>query len=275
MTEARRTPPRENIPPVVIKRLSRFTGVYLRGSATPSAGVIAGASPAAPAPTPAPSSDAATPTRTLLDPVRFSTPHDGAAQNADGSYRLATIQGVNVDLLPDDRDPARERLTAGTELTPQYVGARWVADGHGRASSVTPPSLNLTLQTHYGPDANPDSPSGYGRGTTDDDKRSDATMTLGFHEGTHGTAAQQYLRDHPLPVFQGRQGMTVTELQTLGEQHKAAVAEYVRQMTEEVRRQGDCVGHAAGFCSADGQPGASGTPSPSPAPMRSPSPAAQ
>jgi hypothetical protein len=173
-----------------------------------------------------------------------------------------------VDLRPDARDTSLREKTANTEIVPNYVGVTWVAVG-GHASSITPPSLSLAIQTNYGPNANPGDPSGYGRGTTEEDKRAGNT-SLGFHEGTHGAAFQQYLRDHPLPVFEGKKGMTVDELRTLGERHHAAVSEYVQKMTEEVGRQGDCVGKPADFCPPGSQAGASPTPSPSPTPATTP-----
>jgi hypothetical protein len=260
VVESARTGPRDNVRSVSDRRTSRLADRVARGSASPTQQT----SVLTPAAAPTDSANAATSTRSPLDGPHYSTPLNGATQNVDGSYRLTTIQGVNVDLSSDKRDTSLAEKTAETAITPNYVGVQWGPSANGRPSTVTPPSLSFTIETRYGPNANPGDPSGYGRGTTDDDKKTPATTTLGFHEGTHGVAAQQYLRDHPLPVFEGRQGMTVDQLRTLGEQHQAAVAEYVRQMTEEVRRQGDCVGTPADFCPADQPPGAAPSPSPNP-----------
>ncbi len=150
------------------------------------------------------------------------------------------------------------------------MGVQWFEVG-GRATRVTPPTLSFTIQTHFGPGVDPGGPSGYGRGTTEEDRRARNT-SLGFHEGTHGTACQQYLRDHPLPAFEGKTGMTIEKLQSLGEQHKAAVDEYVRRMVADVERQGDCVGEPAKHCATGTEraPLESPSPSPTPAPGATP-----
>jgi hypothetical protein len=69
--------------------------------------------------------------------------------------------------------------------------------------------MTLTIQTFYNKDSNPDSNSGYGRGTTEQDKKRGAT-TLRFHEGSHGKDYIQFLKANRLPLF--KIGMTKSDL---------------------------------------------------------------
>jgi hypothetical protein len=241
-----------------------------RRSASPPGAAKSTPAPAAaptatPTPTPTPSSTSAPAPLPPLDPKRYSTPHDGAADNADGSCRLATIQGIDVDLLPDARDTSLAPKAAATTIESNYVSAKWEQDPKTGAVTITPPSMHFTIQTSYGEQAGPDWLSQYGRGTLPEEVDA-GKNTLEFHEGSHGAACVQYLRDHPLPVFELQPGATIEQYRVARDTHEQAMNSYVTQMRAAVERDGDCVGTPAGPSVCGTATGAAAAPTPTPTP---------
>jgi hypothetical protein len=239
----------------------------------PQPAPTAAATPA-PAATPTPTPTPPTPPLPLLSPQNYSTPHGNAAQNADGSYRLDTIQGIDVDLLPDARNTALNSAAAATRIDANYAVAEWKEDPETHAITITPPSMHFTIQTSYGAAAAPNWISQYGRGTTTTDAATAGHNTLEFHEGVHGTTYVQYLRDHPIPVFPPREGMTFQEFEKARNDHFKAMTDYAKAMDAENVRQGDCIGTQPPFCSPGSQPAATASPTPAvtPATTAAPSP---
>lgn len=80
----------------------------------------------------------------------------------------------------------------------------------GKITKVSAPVWTLTVRTTYRKEANPSAASKYGRGATEADKKAGNT-SVRFHEGSHGSSAIDYIASHPLPVFEGKDGMTTDE----------------------------------------------------------------
>src|SRR5262249_92824 len=112
-------------------------------------------------------------------------------------------------------------------------------------TSVPPPTL--TIQTIYGPKASPKAKSSYGKGTAREDIQAGKT-TLGYHEGSHGAYAVQYLRDNPPPAFAGKVGMSVEAYQEAQAAYDQAMAAYRQALGDYHRVMTDCVGHKEDGC---------------------------
>jgi len=72
------------------------------------------------------------------------------------------------------------------------------------------PVITATLGTEYGPGADPNGKSAYGRGTTDADKTA-GNISLAFHESCHRQDHLNFLKQNTLPKFAGKVGMTAQE----------------------------------------------------------------
>jgi hypothetical protein len=72
--------------------------------------------------------------------------------------------------------------------------------------------------------------------------RSDPRSTrLGFHEGSHGPVYVEYFRNHPIPEFQARVGMTVADFRQASREWNAAMRAYEADVeeTDQVGIPGD------------------------------------
>jgi hypothetical protein len=107
----------------------------------------------------------------------------------------------------------------------------------------------LTLQTTYGPSAGPETKSSYGKGTTKEDIKAGKT-SLGYHEGSHGEYAMQYVKDNPLPKFKGTAGMTVDEFQQAQSEYDDEMEEYRQKLDKYHKLKTDCVGAKEESCEA-------------------------
>lgn len=87
------------------------------------------------------------------------------------------------------------------------------------------PKITATIQTTFATGASPSGKSGYGRGTTDDDKKK-GNVTLGFHESCHRQDHQTYLQNHTLPKFGGKAGQTIQEYNDAYDAYVEAVETY-------------------------------------------------
>ena len=180
----------------------------------------------------------------------------GAVANADGSYTIATINGVRVNVRRDD---VVDKLGAAARTDSDF---KWTTPGFrfsgNRVTAVIPAQLSLGIQTHYDKGVSPASPSAYGRGTTPDDIKNGNT-SLQFHESCHGAAFQEFLQQNPPPQFQGRVGMTIEQFKQARSDYADRLAEYGEKLNKYSEQQVD---YPTG-----------GTPKPSPSPTPSPAPA--
>jgi RHS repeat-associated protein len=170
----------------------------------------------------------------------ISTPLPADAKQDPRSHVVTLkVNGVRLEFAPDTVDPSG---TAGdTKHTSSFGGLKWTMKG-GHVVKIAPvPTPSLTVQTHYPRSVNPDGKSAYGRGTTPDDVAAKNT-SLRFHEGQHGAAALRFVREHPVPQFGGRVGMTDSEIKQAGADYNRAMDDYFDSADKYSRQQVDCVG---------------------------------
>jgi hypothetical protein len=58
----------------------------------------------------------------------------------------------------------------------------------------------------------------------------------------------QFLKDHPLPVFTGKEGMTVDEYNQAVEKYNQEMNDYQAKLEQDSKEKTDCVGTKADFC---------------------------
>jgi hypothetical protein len=157
---------------------------------------------------------------------------------------------VTVEVVADATDAT---LPAGTAETTFDNGVRvtipptaWtLRDGKKIVTKLTTPfSMKgvVTVHTRYGTGAMATGPSGYGRGTTEDDMKAGDT-TLGFHESCHRADLLGYLSAKPLPAFTGKVGMTFGEFERAGAEFRASLNDYFVQMQKQSEQKTDEVGY--------------------------------
>lgn len=178
----------------------------------------------------------------ISSPVPFR-----AGVSATGTA-TTTVGPVSLTILPDttSTDPAMQNgAETKIDFAPLPAGTNavnWVSH-NGRVSSFTfnQDLFAMTIQTTFGPGVSAASSSGYGRGTTPDDKQSGQT-SLGFHEGEHGRDFINYLKNKKYPVFAGKIGQTTAVFRAHVVTFQAAVSTYVRTMTRLSELRTDCAG---------------------------------
>ena len=181
-----------------------------------------------------------------------STPVPIDAVIGDGKATLE-VGGAMVTILPDgvSKDKKMEGMAVTSGGITGWGTPGYVTDTDGNIESFdeikTP---QVSIQTVYGPKAKASDESGYGRGTTEEDKKAGNT-SLGFHEGMHGKTTLDLLKDKPLPEFTGAIGDSEADF-------KAAMDDYEKKMKEADAKlqklqisKVDCVGDEASFCKAD------------------------
>jgi hypothetical protein len=156
-----------------------------------------------------------------------------------------TVGGITVTIKADQKD-AKDVKAADTSFQLD-AGTTPGAETDTKTNKVTKilgpmPVITATIQTRYAPGVSPSAKSGYGRGTTDDDKKKGNT-SVGFHESCHRQDYLDYLKAHPLPKFTGKVGMTVDEWQKAVDDYNQAVSDYEDAAAEYSRLQTDEVGN--------------------------------
>ncbi|HJY85046.1 MAG TPA: hypothetical protein VKK81_28680, partial [Candidatus Binatia bacterium] len=136
------------------------------------------------------------------------------------------VNGLDVAIKPDGRDPGVSGAETRLHFDPGYISAR--LDASGKVSSFTVSTPAATIQTFYGRGSTTSSTSGYGRGTTKEDvaggRVTPHSTSLGFHEGQHGLDYVEFLESHPPPAFTGTVGQTNAQFNTAITRWKAAWA---------------------------------------------------
>lgn len=138
-----------------------------------------------------------------------------------------TINGISVTIKKDATGGSG--TGAKTSLS-MDAGEKPDADTDEKGEKVTKvtgakPKITATIQTTFATGASPNGKSGYGRGTTDDDKKK-GNVTLGFHESCHRQDHQDYIKNHTLPTFGGHAGQTVKEYNDAYDAYVEAVGTY-------------------------------------------------
>lgn len=160
---------------------------------------------------------------------------------------VGAIGGVRVIIKRDKR--GRTKLgTPGETLSrlkwtlPEYdftEGKVIKVYGKGKVTMIT--------QTTYQKKVKPDTPSEYGKGTTEADKAAGNT-TLRFHEGSHGSFANDYLKTNPLPEFTGKVGMSVKEFKRAIDDFNKAMNTYADNLLKADTQATDCSGTPGSMC---------------------------
>jgi hypothetical protein len=107
------------------------------------------------------------------------------------------------------------------------------------------------IRTRYGRKAKATDVSGYGRGTTAQDKTS-GNLTLGFHEWCHQQEYLNFFLNNPFPVFTGKIGMSVEDFLKAVDQFNNDFDSYdtaIKNLGPNV----DEVGYKKSQCKADGK----------------------
>lgn len=182
--------------------------------------------------------------------TKISTPVGKEAKKLKSGAAEMLVDGVLVTLLPD-KTSKDDKLTGQAETNFTIDWGKLPGYQH-RDGVVTKldgklPPIRMTIQTTYGVGAKAQDTSGYGRGTTEEDKAAGNT-SLGFHEGQHGLDFIKYLKENPLPQFLGKVGMKVEEYKAAVEAYNKAAKEYATKMGEASESKTDCVGSQASFC---------------------------
>jgi|WetSurSiteA1Bulk_404760.scaffolds.fasta_scaffold00081_7 hypothetical protein len=177
----------------------------------------------------------------------ISTPMpDGATVNRDpitstiDSYTL-NINNVTIKVVADSFGSAQNDTGPVSSFGRSY---KWHASNNiidslinqdgGNNVPINPNTFEVTIQTRYA--QNPNDVSGYGRGTTEDDKR-EKTTTLRVHEGSHGTDFINYIKNTPFPVDISK---GIVNVLTVAEMRK--IDAYISNMTKETCESTDQVG---------------------------------
>ncbi len=177
-----------------------------------------------------------------------STPQiQGAVISPDGSQTIQ-VGTVTVIIKPDLFGATDIKAPASAETRPKIetnlsnfdYRITWEA-GRVKTFRRPPSQVTLSIQTRYAIGATPNLPSGYGRGTTDPDKKAGNT-SLGFHEGQHGLDYIEFLKKIPFPLFQGKKGMTKSQFKQKVSDWEKAVTNFEQDMDRFARERGDCVG---------------------------------
>jgi hypothetical protein len=185
-------------------------------------------------------------------PPPISTPLPKEATRKPTGEAEFAVGTVNVTALPDKKSnkpiivkgKKRDAIT-NVRLNWELPGAKTAGDTVIAVTAVPPPKLSI--QTTYGPGATSEMKSNYGKGTTREDIKAGNT-TLGYHEGSHGEYAIQYLRDNPLPVFEGKVEMTIAEYQAAQTEYDRAMEQYRKALDTYHFIKTDCVGQKGEGC---------------------------
>ncbi|MCB0184721.1 MAG: hypothetical protein KDE31_10665 [Caldilineaceae bacterium] len=181
----------------------------------------------------------------------ISTPVDKKIKpNKDGSVTM-DVNGTSVMIRPDGRT-GNKAMTGKAETSihiahykfPNALTQKGKVVAFKGNITIT---HNFTIRTIYGPKVTAQSKSAYGRGTTKEDIAAGHT-SLGFHEGNHGLDFIAYLKNNPLPKFEGMVGMSVKEYKAAMAAYSAAMNSYMIAIDNASEQKTDCVGEKAHFC---------------------------
>jgi hypothetical protein len=186
-----------------------------------------------------------TPHRTVRN---ITTPiEEGRRADRSGRVRFAS-NGVSVTILPD-RTVRALKTAARTEADMRWSSISYTHQPQGQqivTSFSGPRAPTLRIQTTYRRGSGPGTTSAYGRGTTPQDLTGGAvsrrSTTLGFHEGSHGLAFVEFVKNHPPPQFTGAVGMTKADFDAADAQYRREANAYMDDLLRFSTQQVDCVG---------------------------------
>lgn len=167
-----------------------------------------------------------------------------------------SVDGVAVTILPDDWDPTmHDRAETRSRWNWHAPGFQYTVgaggDDAGVVTAVNPGAPpTITIQTFYCAEVPPDGLAGYGRGSTKEDVAGARvhpwSATVAFHEGQHGMDCFEFLKEEPVPRFEGRVGMTTARYRAACEQFNTAWMSYRARASYFTQARVDAVGGSAG-----------------------------
>ncbi len=210
------------------------------GGVTPDSGADPAKKPAPKVPNPPPI-------------TQTSTATVKKGKSTDGDY------DVSVEVVADASDGT---LPAGTAETTFDNGIQVVApvtswvekQGKKIVNKITVPlSVKgvVTVHTRYGTGATANQPSGYGRGTTEEDIQAGNT-SLGFHESCHRVDLLSYLATKPLPSFNGKVDMDLDTFDQAMTSFRERMDSYFVAMQRQSEKNTDDVGYTKAKYEASG-----------------------
>lgn len=160
---------------------------------------------------------------------------------------MKTESGWTLKVLADtytEDETIVPKGKAKTFLKPPKMLVRWTARS-GKAENIRE-DKTFFIQTVYGSGAGRTSPSGYGRGTTEEDIKREMT-TLAHHEGSHAMDLVDFLMKNPPPRFGGSGGMDISSVEEEGRRYRTAVDDFIKKALEFSSKMTDCVGAESGL----------------------------
>jgi hypothetical protein len=181
----------------------------------------------------------------------------GATPTAAGGFEFQ-FANIKIIVMPDVfNDASVDAGTGETKLkpvnSPTYtISPAYEWSGDNKITKITPmptvPDVIFSVETHYGPGADPAGSSGYGAGTSAADKAA-GNISLRFHEGSHGTvfieAVKNNFAANPYPVFPGKIGDAKRAFERALPGYGAKVNAFRKVLTDAIDasvQKVDCVG---------------------------------
>ncbi|MBZ0302868.1 MAG: hypothetical protein K8J31_24195 [Anaerolineae bacterium] len=146
-----------------------------------------------------------------------------------------TINGIQVTIKPDGTDPSLSHPHTGIHFDLGASYGDFAYDGKKKVTSFTPPPTpKAEVQTMWDSKSKPGMSSGYGRGTTAEDKSGGKvtphSTSLGFHEGNHGLEFIDFITKNPPPTFKGKVGQTIEAFKKARSDYKKDWAAYNKKI---------------------------------------------
>jgi hypothetical protein len=155
----------------------------------------------------------------------------GAGVRPTGEAEI-TINRIQITVRPDSINPSlgKHALTYSAFNFEQFRPVPVTPDNaNEQMGALGDLSIILTIWTEFPSEESKNAASGYGAGGT-----------LREHERAHGQGWFDFVRNNVPPVFQGRDGMTVTVYNASIEQYRTAILDYERRASDFALRAGDC-----------------------------------
>jgi hypothetical protein len=161
--------------------------------------------------------------------------------NIPDTSDAATDIKITARILADGKDDSLgDRAETRTNVTwnagtPGYTTSGNVVKSLDAKATLT---ITIEIQTFYGKDVRPTSPSGYGRGTTDKDKAS-GNVTVGFHEAKHREDYVNFIKNFKPPRFHGKARMKVKDVEKAIQEFDNQCERAVGGLNKAARKQSE------------------------------------
>jgi hypothetical protein len=160
---------------------------------------------------------------------------------------VGTINGVKLIIRPDTRGEVSPGASAETAVDLKYA-LPGMSHEKGKVVKIEGvATVTITIHTQYLPGVKKTAASAYGKGTTSADKTAGNT-SLQFHEASHGIHVMNFLKQNPVPAFEGRTGMTVADFNKAKESFIKKILAYRVSMMQANKQEVDCVGTPSSSC---------------------------